>query len=224
MKLVVLRDVVQTRGEGHRMVTALRGVSLEVDSGERVLLQGPSGSGKTTLLAVAAGILTPRQGDVLLAGRSLPRLPRSERSQLRAAYVGFVFQRANLLSGLTVLENVVLAGRLVGLSGHDAAGRARDLLDRLGVGQLLNRYPRELSGGEEQRVAVARALVHRPPVVLADEPTGSLDRDAGLSVARAIEELSMSTGSAVLLATHDRRLASFATRRVRLQDGQPVDE
>ena len=192
--------------------------------GERVLLQGPSGSGKTTLLAVAAGMLTPRQGVVLLAGCSLPSLPRSERSRLRAAHVGFVFQRANLLSGLTVLENVMLAGRLVGMSGRDATGRARELLERLDLGHLSDRYPRELSGGEEQRVAVARALVHRPPVVLADEPTGNLDREAGLSVARTIEELSVSTGSAVVVATHDRRLATFATRRVRLQDGQQIED
>jgi putative ABC transport system ATP-binding protein len=222
MKTVVLRDVVQTRGKGHRKVTVLQGASLEVDPGERVLLEGPSGSGKTTLLAVAAGMLTPREGEVLLAGRFLPSLPQSERSRLRAANVGFVFQRANLLSGLTVLENVTLAGRLVGMPGREADDRARLLLERLEMGHLAARFPRELSGGEEQRVAVARALVHRPPIVLADEPTGNLDDQAGQSVTCALEELSASSGTAVIVATHDSRLATFATRHVCLQDGRVV--
>jgi putative ABC transport system ATP-binding protein len=219
-----LRDVVQTRGAGHRLVTVLRGVSLEVREGERVLLQGPSGSGKTTLLAVAAGLLTPSVGEVAVGGRSLPGLSPSARCRLRAESVGFVFQRANLLSGLSVLENVVLAGRLAGIPGREAGARARDLLERLGLGGLLSRFPRELSGGEEQRVAVARALVHRPAVVLADEPTGNLDRDAGQAVAQVLVEMVASTGGAVVVATHDERLAPLATRRIRLQDGRLYDD
>jgi putative ABC transport system ATP-binding protein len=219
-----LRDVVQSRGTGHRMVTVLRGVSLEVRDGDRVLLQGPSGSGKTTLLAVAAGLLTPGAGEVTLGGRDLIGMPPEAKCRLRAGLVGFVFQRSNLLSGLTVLENVALAGQLAGLTPRDAGTRARELLGRLGLGGLLARFPRELSGGEEQRVAVARALVHRPPVVLADEPTGNLDREAGQEVARALVELVESTGGVVVVATHDVRLAPLATRWVRLQDGLLTEE
>ncbi len=220
MRALTLQDVEQTRGTGRRMVTVLNGASLTVESGDRVLLEGPSGSGKTTLLAVAAGLLTPVQGDVVVAGQSLPLLSRTDRCRFRARHIGFVFQRANLLSGLSVLQNVVLASRLAGQSGREIFRRAASLLEQLNVGHLSERYPRELSGGEEQRVAVARALVHRPSIVLADEPTGNLDRRAGESVVSALAELAASTGCAVVVATHDRRLAQFATRRLLLSDGR----
>jgi putative ABC transport system ATP-binding protein len=220
MTLLTIRDVVQTRGLGHRAVTVLEGISVEVDPGEQVLLTGPSGSGKTTLLAVAAGLLTPKQGDVVLAGHSLPSLSQAARCRIRSGNVGFVFQRANLLSGLTVVENVTLAGRLAGMSRRTASRRALKLLEQLGVEQLVGRSPRELSGGEEQRVAVARALVHNPVLVLADEPTGNLDSTAGEAVAQALSEAAELSGCAMIVATHDVRLAAIATRRFRLQDGR----
>lgn len=194
-----------------------------MESGERVLLEGPSGSGKTTLLAVAAGLLTPISGEVVVAGRSIAMLSRQERCLFRSRHIGFVFQRANLLSGLTVIENVLLAGRLAGDKSKTVNRRAAELLDQLRVGHLAGRYPRELSGGEEQRVAVARAMVHNPSVVLADEPTGNLDRKAGESVVAALTDLAAGTGCAVLVATHDTRLAEFATRRLLIRDGR-VDE
>jgi ABC-type lipoprotein export system ATPase subunit len=220
MRALTLQEVEQSRGTGHRQVAVLRGASLTVESGERVLLEGPSGSGKTTLLAAAGGLLTPDRGEVVVAGRSLRHLSRLERCRFRASHVGFVFQRANLLSGLTAIQNVVLAARLAGESGGNLARRAQDLLDKLRVGHLSGRYPRELSGGEEQRVAVARALMHRPSIVLADEPTGNLDREAGAAVVASLSDLAASSGCAVLVATHDRRLAEFATRRFLLRDGR----
>jgi ABC-type lipoprotein export system ATPase subunit len=215
-----LRDVVQTRGVGRRQVTVLRGATLTVSRGECVLLEGPSGSGKTTLLAVAAGLLTPSGGEVLVEGRRVNAMSPGARCSWRAGAVGFVFQRANLLSGVTVLDNVVLAARLAGASHVDGRRQALELLARLGVGHLVAHFPRELSGGEEQRVAVARALVHRPAVVLADEPTGSLDQEAGLPVVVAMTQQAKVAGCAVVIATHDVTLAPFATRRVRLHDGR----
>lgn len=222
MTLLALREVVQTRGHGNRAVTVLDGVTLEVNPGEQLLLTGPSGSGKTSLLAVAAGLLTPLSGDVVLAGSSLPQLPQSVRSGIRSQHIGFVFQRANLLAGLTVAENVMLAGTLACMSRSDANARAMQLLEQMGVANLTARYPRELSGGEEQRVAVARALIHGPDLVLADEPTGNLDSAAGDAVARALSEAAKSAGSAVMIATHDLRLATITERCVRLQDGRLV--
>jgi putative ABC transport system ATP-binding protein len=201
----------------------LDGVTVEVQRGEQLLLAGPSGSGKTTLLAVAAGLLTPRDGEVILVGNSLPHLSQSARSRIRSQNVGFVFQRANLLSGLTVTENVMLAGRLAGMSKRGASIRAEQLLEQLGVARLSSRYPRELSVGEEQRIAVARALVHGPALVLADEPTGSLDSAAGDAVARALSEAVEKAGSAIILATHDLRLAPIAGRQVQLIDGRLVE-
>ena len=223
MRALTLQGVEQARGTGHRQVAVLRGVSLTVESGERVLLEGPSGSGKTTLLAVAAGLLTPVRGEIIVAGRSLSMLSRLDLCHYRARHVGFVFQRANLLSGLTAIENVVLAAGLAGDKGAEVTRRAEDLLEQLQVGHLSGRYPRELSGGEEQRVAVARALVHRPSIVLADEPTGNLDREAGESVVAALTALAAATGCAVVVATHDSRLADFASRRLLMQDGRVED-
>ncbi len=220
---LTLRSVTQTRGKGHRAVQVLRGVDLVVASGERVLLEGPSGSGKTTLLATAAGLLTPDSGAVVVADRPISILSQAERAKLRATSVGFVFQRANLLASLTVLENVVLAGRLAGIPDPETRQRSQLILEQLDLGSLMGRYPRELSGGEEQRVAVARALVHRPAIVLADEPTGNLDRAAGRTVADSIAEVAMTCGSAVLIATHDERMARIATRSVRLADGHLID-
>ncbi len=220
MNPLVLRGIVQARGSGRRRVPVLQDVSLEVAPGERLLLEGPSGSGKTTLLGVAAGLLTPQAGEALLVDRPLGRMTPSQRSLLRARHVGFVFQRANLLEGLTILDNVLLAARLAGSNASDARRAARELLERLGLEALLHRFPRELSGGEEQRAAVARAIVHRPSLVLADEPTGSLDRAAGEAVLRELNGLAADCGSAVVMATHDTRLAAFAQRRLRLSGGR----
>lgn len=219
MMRLELRDVVQVRGTGRRAVTVLRGASLGASAGECLMLEGPSGSGKTTLLAVAAGLLTPSAGEVVADGRTVHALPYSTRCRWRATAIGFVFQRANLLSGLTTVDNVMLAARLAGVPRGEARHRARELLGQLDVGHLARRFPRELSGGEEQRVAVARALVHRPGIVLADEPTGSLDREAAQPVVQLLTTLAREAGCAIVMATHDRELSRFATRRVLLQDG-----
>jgi len=215
-----LSEVHKTRGTAAHAVSALRDVSLSVDPGEVVLLEGPSGSGKTTLLAVAAGLLTPERGRVCVAGRRLAALDAAERRRLRARSIGLVFQHANLLPGLTAIENVALQAMLAEVAAGEAMRRAQELLDQLDLAAVAGRRPESLSGGEEQRLAVARALVHRPALVLADEPTASLDTVGGQQVAELLVRLGAGEGAAVLLATHDTRLAACATRRVRLLDGR----
>jgi len=218
-----LDRVRRTRGVGPHAVEALRDVSLAVGGGEFVLLEGPSGAGKTTLLAVAAGLLRPTSGDVCLAGRRLPAMSLGECRRHRATRVGFVFQRSNLLPRLTVGENVVLMAVLGGMAREAAKRETTRMLEALGIATLADRYPHELSGGEEQRAAVARALVHGPAIVLADEPTGSLDGVSGRAVAESLGSLAAERGAAVLVATHDVRLRSFASRRVRIVDGRIAD-
>ncbi len=220
MRPLVLDDIWKTRGSGSRAVQVLHGVSLAVEAGEFVLLEGPSGSGKTTLLAVAGGILTPESGRVLLDGRPLHGGARAVDRSRRAVAVGFVFQRSNLLPQLSVEENILLMGRIAGLKAAAARREAEELLRRLDLYGLRHRRPCELSCGEEQRAAVARALVHRPRIVLADEPTGNLDSQAGQAVAESLADIARSRDSAVVVATHDVRLAPFASRRIKIEDGR----
>jgi putative ABC transport system ATP-binding protein len=215
-----LRGVSKSRGEGPRATRVLERVSLALARGELVLLEGPSGSGKTTLLSLAAGLLTPDLGVVLLRGIPVDARDGSACRARRRTEVGFVFQRPSLLAGLSARENVVLAATLAGFSSDRASAETDSLLGELGLARLAKRLPQELSGGEEQRVAVARALVHRPAVVLADEPTGSLDAAAGRAVAESLASAARARGAAVLVATHDDRLARFASRRLRLLDGR----
>lgn len=222
MRPLVLEGVSKTRGQGTRAVPVLHDISLSVEAGECVSLEGPSGSGKTTLLAIAGGILTPDAGRVILAGRELHAISRAHDRKGRSTAVGFVFQRSNLLPRLSVRDNVVLMGRIAGRAESETQRDADELLERLGLAHLRGRYPGELSCGEEQRVAVARALVHRPAVVLADEPTGNLDFRAGQAVAEGLTELARLHGSAVVVATHDPRIASFATRRIGIEDGRII--
>ena len=220
MSSLELKGVSKTRGSGRHAVRALTDVTLSVEAGEFALLEGPSGSGKTTVLAIASGLLTADQGDVILAGVSISGLGQEAVRQRRSEHVGFVFQRANLLPGLSVRHNVMLAALLAGLAPDESERRTDELLDGLGVAPLASRRPSDLSGGEEQRVAVARALVHRPAVVLADEPTANLDWAAGEVVADRLRSLARVRGSAVIVATHDRRLEAHADRVIRLVDGQ----
>jgi len=219
MIVLELDRVSKVRGSGRHAVRALRDASLVIRRGEFVLLEGPSGSGKTTLLGVAAGLLTPTSGNVRLVGHSLAALADSARRALRARQVGFVFQRSNLLARLTVRENVMLMRTLADGGRTSARSDAARLLAALGIEWLADRRPRELSGGEEQRVAVARALVHRPAIVFADEPTGNLDGATGRAVAAALAEAAAECGAAVLVATHDPRLVPYAARRLGIDDG-----
>ena len=200
---------------------ALRGIELAVGKGEFVAVTGPSGCGKSTLLNLVAGLETPSDGDVVLAGESLAGKNESELAHLRRRHLGFVFQFFNLLEEATTLENVTLPAVVAGVSRRRAEARARDLLDLLGLGEKAAELPGVLSGGQRQRLAVARALANEPTLLLADEPTGALDTAGGLEVLDLFRRLHAG-GQTILLVTHDGQVADAAERQVRMQDGRVV--
>ena len=196
----------------------LRDIDLAVDSREALAIVGASGSGKSTLLAILAGLDTPSTGSVVLEGEDLFALDEDARAALRGRAVGFVFQSFQLLPALTALENVMLPLELAGQ--QDAEARAREVLARVGLAERLHHAPKHLSGGEQQRVALARAFVARPKLLLADEPTGSLDADAGNEVISLMFELNRAAGTTLVMVTHDESLASRCERTVRLEAGR----
>ena len=200
----------------------LDGVDAEIAAGEFAALLGRSGSGKSTLLNIIAGIESLDAGEVWVGNQRIDVLAEPERTLLRRRCMGFVFQSFNLIATLSVMENVVLPLTLVGCDDPDR--QASDLLGRLGLGDTAHRYPESLSGGEQQRVAVARALIHQPSLVLADEPTGNLDTDTGEAVIHLMSELCREFGATFIVATHDLDLAARADRRLVLSDGRLVNE
>lgn len=201
------------------LTPALRGASVVLDEGEIVAVMGSSGSGKSTLLHCLAGVLTPDRGEVLFAGRRIDRLPDRERSQLRRTELGFVFQFGQLVPELPAMENIALPLLLAGRRRRDALAAAAPWLPRLGLDGLGRRLPGELSGGQGQRVAVARALVAGPTVVFADEPTGSLDSVAADEVMELLVDAAREQGTSVLMVTHEPRVAAYADRTVMVRDG-----
>ncbi len=198
----------------------LRGVDAEFEPGEFVAVLGRSGSGKSTLLNLIAGIDMVDDGDVVIGGTTLSALGESARTRLRRRHLGFVFQFFQLIPTLTVGENIGLPLELVGLARDDAERRIEAMLERVGLADRRGSFPDVLSGGEQQRVAVARAIVHRPAVILADEPTGNLDSRAGASVLSLLRELTLEVGSTVVMATHSRAAARQADRVALIEDGQ----
>jgi putative ABC transport system ATP-binding protein len=217
-------DVVKCFGQGATEVQALRGVSFDVGQGELVALMGPSGCGKSTVLHVAGGMEDATAGRVLVAGTDLATTSRSARADLRRRDVGYVFQRLNLIPSLTAVENVMLPLELDGERLGQARRLALDALGRVGLSRRLDRFPDDFSGGEQQRIAIARAIVRRRSVVLADEPTGALDTTTGDEVIELLAELPRAEGTAVLLVTHEPRFARWADCVVFLRDGLVVDE
>ncbi|ACU70535.1 ABC transporter related [Catenulispora acidiphila DSM 44928] len=207
--VVRLSDVRKDFGD----YSALDGVGLEIRAGESVAVMGPSGSGKSTLLNLLSGLDRPSAGSVVVCGQDLGKLTEKELALFRRRRIGMVFQFFNLLDDLPALDNVVLAGRLVGLKAGPARRRAMELLDQLGIADRQDVYPASLSGGERQRVAVARALMNRPALLLADEPTGALDSRSGDSVVELLTEVNRQ-GQTLVVVTHDRRLAARCARRV----------
>ena len=202
---------------------ALSGASIEVQAGEVVAIVGASGSGKSTLLHCLAGIVRPDAGRVLFRGEDLTRMSDVERSRLRRTEFGFVFQFGHLVPELTCLENVALPLRLSGVRRRDADARAREWLERVQVEQIAGSLPGEVSGGQAQRVAVARALVGGPSVVFADEPTGALDSLNGERVMQLLTAAARESGAAVLLVTHEARVAAYSDREVTVRDGVTRD-
>lgn len=214
-RVVIARDLVKTYENGR--TRALDGVSLEVFAGEFVAICGPSGSGKSTLLNLIGALDRPDSGELWVAGEDLTR-SRGDFAGFRARKVGFIFQLHNLIPSLTALENVLIP--TLGLNGRDAHARARELLERVGLADKAHRRPPELSGGERQRVAVARALVNNPELILADEPTGSLDSKTERAVLELLRGLQSERGVTLILVTHDPRVAQSADRVIELVDGR----
>ena len=218
--VLAARGIGKTVKSGDRDLAILRDIELEVMPGEAVAIVGASGSGKSTLLALLAGLDTPSAGAVELDGASLFALDEDARAELRGRTVGFVFQTFQLLPSLTALENVMLPLELAGRD--DAEHAAGEMLGRVGLAERLHHYPKHLSGGEQQRVALARAFVMRPKLLLADEPTGSLDAEAGDAVIALLFQMNREAGTTLVLVTHDENLAQRCTRIVRLAAGRIV--
>ncbi len=218
--VLTARGIGKTVKSGTNDLVILREIDLEVTRGEAVAVVGASGSGKSTLLALLAGLDTPTSGAVELDGQDFLSMDEDRRAELRGRNVGFVFQSFQLLASLTALENVMLPLELSNES--KAEEMARQVLTRVGLGERLHHYPRHLSGGEQQRVALARAFVVRPKLLLADEPTGSLDADSGAEVTRLLFDMNREFGTTLVLVTHDESLAKRCSRIVRLAAGRIV--
>lgn len=216
---VEARDVVRTYEIGESRIEVLRQVSLTVTRGEKLFLVGPSGAGKTSLLYTLAGLEKPNGGEVFIEQRSLYRLGRLEQARVRNRKLGYVFQSFFLMPELTALENVMVPAMI---RGRRARERAEDLLDRVGLGARAAHLPSELSGGEQQRVAIARSLVNDPSILFADEPTGNLDSKTGDAVMSLLMELVEEQGKTLLVVTHDSQVASLGDRTVTLVDGRIV--
>ncbi|HEX4873228.1 MAG TPA: ABC transporter ATP-binding protein [Nevskiaceae bacterium] len=206
------------RAGGVEPLTILSGLDLQIQAGESVAIVGQSGSGKTTLLSLLAGLDTPSEGSIRLAGTALERLDEDARAGLRAGRVGFVFQSFQLLAGFTALENVMLPGELAG--HRDARERALRALESVGLSARLDHYPAQLSGGEQQRVALARAFAAEPSILFADEPTGNLDVDTGARIVDLLFSLNRQRGATLVLVTHDPALAARCDRQLRLSAGR----
>ncbi|HEY4864553.1 MAG TPA: ABC transporter ATP-binding protein [Candidatus Dormibacteraeota bacterium] len=221
--LVDLTDVSKVFSSGAKTV-ALDGVTLRIGGGEFTAVMGPSGSGKSTLLNLIAGLDRATSGSIVVDGVDLTRANETQLARYRRSRVGFVFQFFNLLSNLTVMENVLVPAELAGVPGAQARARAKELLKELGMAGLHGSYPSNLSGGQRQRVAIARALINRPALVLADEPTGALDSGSGEQVMALLDDLNQ-RGQTILLVTHDAKLAAAHGRRiVTLRDGRVEDD
>ena len=218
--MIEFRDVRKVYLQGTREVAALDGVSLRIDSGGFTCLMGPSGSGKSTFLHLAGGLDLPTSGDVMIEGQSTRAWNDDALTLLRRRRLGFVFQFFNLIPSLTVAENVALPLLLEGVSGAEISRRVEPLLERVGLSGRSGHAPAGLSGGEMQRTAIARALVADPAVVLADEPTGNLDRATGRGILEILHAVAKRDGRTVVVVTHDPGAAEFADRVVRLRDGR----
>jgi putative ABC transport system ATP-binding protein len=219
---VACRRVTKVFGTGEARVEALRGVDLDVPLGQLTMLVGPSGCGKTTLLSVIAGLLDRTAGEIQVLGVDTATLSGAQRIEFRRKHLGFVFQQHNLLPALTAAENAAVPLLVAGMARRRAVEQATALLQELGLGTRLQAVPAQLSGGQQQRVAFARALIHAPRLIVCDEPTASLDAEAGQRVMEALTEVAVRPDRAVLVVTHDNRIFGFADRIASMEDGRIV--
>ncbi len=217
--LVEMRRIRKEFGRGTQKTVAVADVSLTVRCGETAILIGPSGSGKTTLLTLAAGLASPTAGELSLFGKPFDTFQPRELQKLRAQNIGFIFQTFRLLDPLTVLENLILTRKFAGAARADAIADATRLLSKLQIQHLANGYPFQLSQGEKQRVAAARAMINNPRLIIADEPTANLESKQALSLFELLHDYVKQSRCGLLVATHDQRILSFADRILRLEDG-----
>jgi len=226
--MITVSELHKSIRNGSRMVDILKGLTFAIPRGQFAAIMGSSGSGKSTLLGLLAGLDTPSSGEVVLNGVAISYLAEDKLAQVRGRNIGFVFQSYQLIPTLTALENVLLPHELNvdadGSKKSDGLARARGLLTSVGLGDRMDHYPVQLSGGEQQRVALARAFVLRPPIVLADEPTGNLDTANGAAVLELLLNLNKTEGTTLVLVTHDPVLATYADRRIVLRDGAIVSD
>lgn len=217
---LALTQVSKTYGDGEGLITALHPTSLQVQPGELVAVNGPSGSGKSTFLSIAGALLRPTAGTVEISGVDVTRLRESDLPAFRLRHLGFVLQSSNLIPFLTVREQLTLVPRLAGQHDRNVQERADELLARLGLGERAGKYPDALSGGQRQRVAIARALMNDPDLILADEPTASLDSSRGREVVQMLAQAVHEQGKAAVMVTHDERVLDLCDRVVTIVDGQ----
>jgi putative ABC transport system ATP-binding protein len=203
-------------------VHALSGVDLEVNSGELMMLVGPSGSGKTTLISIVAGVLDRDGGECVVFGHDFMRMNPNERTEYRGRNIGFVFQMFNLVPALTAAENVAVPLLINRVRRREAVERAREMLNRVGLGDRTTSLPKELSGGQQQRVAIARAMLHNPKLIVCDEPTSALDHETGYKVMELLREMVVGADCAFIVVTHDERIFEFADRIAKMDDGRII--
>ena len=223
MSYIHAEELVKQYGTGEAMVTAVGGVSLQIDEGEFVAIMGESGSGKSTLLSMIGGLNSPTSGRFLVNGVEVYALTSDERADFRKKSIGFVFQNFHLLPYLTLAENVMLPLAILNVSKKAKLSAATDALAQVGLGSKATRLPSQISGGEQERVAIARAIVNHPPIILADEPTGNLDTRTGGEVMKLLTVLNQE-GITVIMVTHSNEYAHYARRLIRLSDGQLARE
>ena len=223
MSLVQVREVTRRFRKGDQEIIPLQECSLEIEQGEFVSLMGASGSGKSTLLNLIAGIDRPTAGSIVVAGTEIARLSRTRLAHWRAQHVGYIFQMHNLIPVLTAYENIELPLLLLGLSRADRRRRVEVAIDAVDLRDRAEHYPRQLSGGQEQRVGIARAIVANPTIVVADEPTGDLDADTSEQILQLLEQLNSQLGMTILMVTHDAKAAARAGRQLRLEKGVLIE-
>ena len=221
---ITAEEISVTYGAGHTAIRALDKVTMSLHAGEMALVMGPSGSGKTTLLSVLGCLLTPDSGNVSVMGQSVTRLSESKRGVIRQHSIGYIFQAFRLFHSLNALENVIIALEISGLPRSEAKDAATTALDSVGLADKQRLKPNELSGGEKQRVAIARALVIDPPIILADEPTSSLDSTSGAQIAEMLMQIAREQERLVVVVSHDPRIVQFGSRIVKMQDGRVIED
>jgi putative ABC transport system ATP-binding protein len=218
MSILSVNNVSKTYQSGSRKLTVLDHINFDIQSGESIAIVGPSGSGKTTLLGLCAGLDSATAGSVALAGNAFEKLSEDQRAAVRNQYVGFIFQNFQLLPTLTALENVMVPLELK--KQKDAKDKAKALLEKVGLGDRMTHYPTQLSGGEQQRVSIARAFANEPKILFADEPTGNLDTETGEMIEDLIFEMNKEQGTTLVLVTHDPELAKRTNRIIRIKGGK----